>query len=131
MEILAGGIGLLVGIGLWFPYKHVLNRLVAKKRETSAILGELAMSEIEHQQNQQLMKQQQLAQDNANWDTSYTKWATGSTGPYPQYASAQVGPGNSSPSFSSSTNLGVQYCTQCKILVEKGFGSCPHGIGAP
>ena len=49
-EVLIGVGGFLAGIGVWFPFKFYINKAVAKKRETSAILRELAQSEQEHMQ---------------------------------------------------------------------------------
>lgn len=62
MELaIAVAVGLVVGIGIWFPYKHVLNMALKKKREATSILLELSLSEQEH------MEQTQNAPPSYKW----------------------------------------------------------------
>ena len=44
--------GFVLGLGVWFPFKHIGKRLLIKKREATAILVELEMKEREHMQAQ-------------------------------------------------------------------------------
>lgn len=56
-EILVLGIaglgGFLVGMGTWFPFKFFLNKAVSKKRQTTALLKELSLTEQEHMEQPQ------------------------------------------------------------------------------
>jgi hypothetical protein len=109
--------GLLVGIGIWFPYKAVLNHLVNKKREATSMLMELGMSEQEHSQSEQMQWIRQpipvwpgtgTGVTQGTWTTPKT-WTTGgwqqmnNTTVAPQYGNAPTANETSLGSFASST----------------------------
>lgn len=154
MEIgIAAGIGILFGVSLWFPYKHILNKLVQKKRETSAILNELSQSEREHADAMQYADVKQAMRYATMGNTTTTTnvgswqpskhWSSTASGvnmidqyynnliASGQFGNAQAVTGTTSPASVSSTNLDARYCTQCKLMVESESHSCQHGTSAP
>jgi hypothetical protein len=105
--------GLLVGIGIWFPYKAVLNHLVTKKREATSMLMELGMSEQEHAQSEQMQWNMPPRWKPATGVTQGTwtnprTWTTGgwqqmNTTVAPQYGNVPTANETSSTSSVSST----------------------------
>ncbi len=148
-------IGFGLGIAVWFPYRHVLNRLVKKKRETTSILKELSMTEKEHLQYMDPSRDwgyKHNPSTTANtWvgdnytKTSYDqlskayadmmqKWTTATQAHQATQAvlsqTYQVRPGTFSPSGVVSTTTGAQYCTHCNGLVGSESHSCERGTDA-
>jgi len=94
--------GFVLGLSVWFPFKHMLERLTKKKREATAMLRELAMSEQEHMQwtNPRTWASGTSSTTNQYTYTPYTDNATITPG---QYGSAPVRTGTSSPTYVSTT----------------------------
>lgn len=134
--------GFVAGVSLWFPYKHVLNKMVQKKRETSAILQELGMSEKQHAEYPQQYNTTTWT-DNTGGNMPYAtrmpvRKYTWNEKPLSlktwealqsSYGSAQTG--TSATSTTASTDLDCSFCTGCNALVGQEFGSCSHGTDAP
>lgn len=149
MEIvIATAVGVFIGVSIWFPYKHVLNRLVAKKRETSAILNELSQSEQEHAAEMRYAQGQRTYRTTTTTGNTWTNpksWTSTSgvndlnvfyntavtTPSAAQFGNAQAGTGTTSPASVSSTSLNALYCTRCNSLVGSGPHSCESGTDAP